>query len=115
MGGANAAGGGEPASREAAAVAAVKEKLRILTFQILKYSTIWLVLLVRVIMRRVVDWSTLREGGMDRSPSTCGAAFNRLEQWLVGFPCRISIRYSYSEAHLAELIEHTARVELESR
>ncbi|CAN0397839.1 unnamed protein product [Ectocarpus sp. 8 AP-2014] len=38
-------------------------------------------------------------------------ALEKLEQWLVGFPCRVLIRYSYSEAQLAELITHAATIE----
>ncbi|CBJ29205.1 expressed unknown protein [Ectocarpus siliculosus] len=106
-GGAAAASAEEAAAAEEEAEAAeAKEKLRLLQLQSLKYSTLWL--MVQMEKVRVGAPADGRDGG---GGTRLRPALEKLEQWLVGFPCRVLIRYSYSEAQLAELITHAATTE----
>ncbi|CAM9936509.1 unnamed protein product, partial [Choristocarpus tenellus] len=70
-------------------VSEAKERLRTLTLQTLKYSTLWLLVLVSINVDRS---STIQDGGQGTSGT--GLAFQRLEQWLVGFPCQVLIRWA---------------------
>ncbi|CAM9610241.1 unnamed protein product [Ectocarpus sp. 6 AP-2014] len=105
-GGAAAASAEEAAAAEEEAEAAeAKEKLRLLQLQSLKYSTLWLIVQMEKV--RVGAPADESDGG---GGTRLRPALKKLEQWLVGFPCRVLIRHVY-ETQLAELITHAATTE----
>ncbi|CAB1116300.1 unnamed protein product [Ectocarpus sp. CCAP 1310/34] len=76
------------AAEEEAEVAEAKEKLRLLQLQSLKYSTLWLIVQMEKV--RVGAPTDGRDGGRG---TRLRPALEKLEQWLVGFPCRVLIRH----------------------
>ncbi|CAM9186051.1 unnamed protein product [Scytosiphon promiscuus] len=113
----SAAGERERDQQAQCETAEAKEKLRLLQLQTLKYSTVWLLVRMDRAPRAGSNQFSAKGSGVRLRP-----ALEKLEQWLVGFPCRVLIRqvgpdqrrlprYSHSEVQLAELISHAATIE----